>query len=200
MSDSIDLGTLLALPGVMNEGSSAEGSFSSIPTEELWLICRDVLDKSLVNLQEMRVDEGAAMDKDLRENLEILRGAIDRIRERSPAVVADYRERMLDRVRSALADHDVELDASHIIREIAIFSDRSDISEEIVRFESHLVQFEATLELTEAAGRKLEFVSQEMGREVNTIGSKSNDVQIATEVVAIKSSLERIREMIQNVE
>jgi uncharacterized protein (TIGR00255 family) len=200
MPDSIDLGMLLTLPGVVDEKGSTDGTLDSMSTDELWSVCREVLDQALASLQEMRVDEGAAMEKDLRENLEILRGAIARIRERSPLVVADYRERMLERVRTALADHDVELDASHIIREIAIFADRCDISEEIVRFESHLEQFEATLELTEAAGRKLEFVSQEMGREANTIGSKSNDVEIAAEVVTIKSSLERIREMIQNVE
>ena len=99
-----------------------------------------------------------------------------------------------------LAEHDLALDPADVIREIAIFAERGDISEEIVRLRSHLEQFETIMGLAESSGRKLEFLTQEMHREINTIGSKSTDVEIARHVIEIKAAIERLREMIQNVE
>ena len=99
-----------------------------------------------------------------------------------------------------MAEYEVSLDPTDLIKEVALFAERSDISEEVVRLRSHFEQFESIMELPESSGRKLEFLTQEMFREANTIGSKANDVEIAGEVIEIKASLERIREMIQNVE
>ena len=125
---------------------------------------------------------------------------LDRIERRAPAVVEDYRTKLSDRLKRALADAQVPLDPADLIKEVGLFADRSDISEEIVRLRSHLDQFQATMKLPESAGRKLDFLTQEMFRETNTIGSKANDVEIAREVIEIKTAVERIREMIQNVE
>ncbi len=115
-------------------------------------------------------------------------------------MVEDYRNRLFDRLKRTLADLGAHLEPSDVIREVGLFTDRSDISEEIVRLRSHLDQFQETMELAESSGRKLDFLTQEMFREVNTIGSKANDVEIARHVIEIKTVVERIREMIQNIE
>jgi uncharacterized protein (TIGR00255 family) len=115
-------------------------------------------------------------------------------------VVQSYQARLTSRVEQALSELNVTVEPADLLREIALFADRSDISEEIVRLRSHLQQYEAALMLPESSGRKLEFIAQEMGREINTIGSKANDAEISHLVVEIKTALERIREQIQNVE
>ena len=115
-------------------------------------------------------------------------------------MAAGYRTRLGERLSKILAEFSVTLDEADLIREVSIFAERSDISEEIVRLRSHLEQFAAIMTLEESSGRKLEFLTQEMFRETNTIGSKANDVQIARHVIEIKAAIERMREMIQNVE
>ena len=117
-----------------------------------------------------------------------------------PGVANAYRDRLLERVRSLVAELDVQIDRSDLIKEVAIFAERSDIAEEVVRLASHLDQFQEIMNEPESAGRKLEFLTQEMFREANTIGSKASDVAISREVVEIKGLLERIRELVQNVE
>ena len=125
---------------------------------------------------------------------------LDAIRERAPRVVTAFRERLLERVRGLLTELDVKLDRSDLIKEVSIFAERSDIAEEVVRLASHLEQFQEIIHEDESAGRKLEFLTQEMGREANTIGSKASDVEISREVVEIKGALEKIRELVQNIE
>ncbi len=115
-------------------------------------------------------------------------------------MVEEYRTRLYDRLKRTLAELDVTLDPGEVIKEVSLFADRSDISEEIVRLRSHLEQFQASMELPDNAGRKLDFLTQEMFREANTIGSKANDVEITRSVIEIKTAIERIREMIQNIE
>ena len=122
------------------------------------------------------------------------------IRQRAPGVAAAFRDRLHERVRSLLAEHDVELDRSDLIKEVSIFAERSDIAEEVVRLASHLEQFQEIMNDPESPGRKLEFLTQEMFREANTIGSKAGDVEISRHVVEIKGTLEKIRELVQNVE
>ena len=145
-------------------------------------------------------DEGRAMAADLAANCRAVAASLDQIERRAPLVVEDYRNRLLDRLQKTLAEFDVALDPADVIKEVSLFADRSDISEEIVRLRSHLEQFQATMELPESSGRKLDFLTQEMFREANTIGSKANDVEIARHVIEIKTAIERIREMIQNIE
>ena len=125
---------------------------------------------------------------------------LERIAERGPHVVASYQKRITERVQSLLQGQGATLEPRDLIREVAIFAERADIAEEVVRLRAHLAQFVEVIHENESAGRKLEFVVQEMGRETNTIGSKAGDVQISRHVVEIKANLERIRELIQNVE
>jgi uncharacterized protein (TIGR00255 family) len=128
-------------------------------------------------------------------------GSLNKIAERSPVIAELYRRRLKDRVDEALAQFKTSaIEAVDLVREVCLFADRSDISEEIVRLRSHLQQFAQALQAPESAGRKLEFICQEMGRETNTIGSKANDAEISQEVVEIKTALERLREQLQNVE
>jgi uncharacterized protein (TIGR00255 family) len=122
------------------------------------------------------------------------------IEQRAPQVVEAYRQRLADRLNGWLESHQVQITPADIVKEIGVFADRADISEEIVRLRSHLEQFHATLEAKDSNGRKLDFLVQEMFREVNTIGSKGNDVEISRRVVDMKTIIERLREMVQNVE
>ena len=122
------------------------------------------------------------------------------IERRAPLVADAYRARLNERLGKILAEFDVALQPGDLVREVGIYAERSDISEETVRLRSHLEQFAAIMALEESSGRKLEFLTQEMFRETNTIGSKANDVLIARHVIEIKAAIERMREMIQNIE
>ena len=140
------------------------------------------------------------MRQELLDNCETIRKNLDRVAELAPRVVEAYRDRLHERVRALLAEFDVEVDKADLIREVSIFAERGDIAEEIVRLRSHLDQFAQVIDESESSGRKLEFLSQEMFREANTIGSKASDVEISRYTVEIKGVIEKIREMIQNVE
>lgn len=140
------------------------------------------------------------MAADLKTNCRAIAAELNLIAERAPQMVEAYRSRLEERLKKLLAEQDVTLSPADLIREISIFAERSDISEEIVRLRSHLEQFDTIMGLPESSGRKLEFLIQELFREINTIGSKSTDVEIARHVIEIKTAIERLREMIQNVE
>jgi len=191
----VSLETLLALPGVVIE-QRASGSDAA----EVWPVIQETLEAAMANLAKMRIEEGRDMANDLRANCRLVAAELKEIAGRAPLVVEAYRSRLNERLKTVLADHQVSLDPADVIKEVSIYAERSDISEEIVRLGSHLEQFDEIMELAESSGRKLEFLTQEMFRETNTIGSKANDVQIARHVIDIKAAIERIREMIQNVE
>lgn len=140
------------------------------------------------------------MAADLTVNCRAVAASLGQIERRAPLVVEDYRNRLFERLKRTLAELNVSLEPADVIKEVSVFADRSDISEEIVRLRSHLEQFQASMNLPDSAGRKLDFLTQEMNRETNTIGSKANDVEIARCVIEIKTAIERIREMIQNIE
>jgi uncharacterized protein (TIGR00255 family) len=125
---------------------------------------------------------------------------LGQIETRAPQVIVAYRERLAERIGSLMVEYNVTMQSSDVVREVGLFAERADVSEEIVRLRSHLEQFEATLGEPESAGRKLDFLVQEMFREANTIGAKANDALIARHVVELKTAIERMREMIQNVE
>jgi uncharacterized protein (TIGR00255 family) len=148
----------------------------------------------------MRQEEGRAMGQELLHYRDHIAAELGKIRDRLPDAVTSYRDRLHERVRNLLAELDVEIDRSDLIKEVSIFAERSDIAEEVVRLASHLDQFEEIANEPESPGRKLEFLTQEMFREANTIGSKAGDVEIARHVVEIKGTLEKIRELVQNVE
>ena len=195
LGEAVPLAQLLLLPGVVIENPT-----SPAEAEEEWPLVRETLVAAMENLAQMRTDEGRAMAKDLRANCQSIGAELKQIERRAPLVIEAYRGRLVERLQATLADFQVTLDPADLIKEVGLFAERSDISEEIVRLSSHLEQFDSIMELPESSGRKLEFLTQEMFRETNTIGSKANDVQIARHVIEIKASIERVREMIQNVE
>ncbi len=191
----IDFGPLLTLPGVVEEVRTA----ASDPHED-WPAIAQVVIAALEKLQAARVREGEAMARELETLGRSVEEELARIAERGPLVVQAYQKRLTERIAALVADQGLTVDPKDLIREIAIMADRSDISEEVVRLRAHMVQYHETLRETDGAGRKLEFVLQEVGREINTIGSKSNDIEISRKVVQIKGVLEKIRELVQNVE
>lgn len=189
------LQTLLLLPGVVDENLRGEHD----PRDD-WPAIEPVIREALGALAKMRAEEGVALAADLAHNGRQISELLDAVARRSPEVTQSYQSRLTGRVQQALSELNVTVEPADLLREIALFADRSDISEEIVRLRSHLQQYEAALLMSESSGRKLEFIAQEMGREINTIGSKANDAEISRLVVEIKTALERIREQIQNVE
>jgi uncharacterized protein (TIGR00255 family) len=192
---AIDLAQLLSLPGVVDEASSREAR-----SELEWPEIATVVSEALAKLETARAAEGRAMADEL---VGLGRGVADQLSlivERVPQAVTHYQKRLTERIGALVKEHGVSIEPKDLIREIAILADRSDISEEVVRLRAHLTQYFAVIEEDDSAGRKLEFISQEMGREVNTIGSKAGDVAISRAVVEVKALLEKIRELVQNVE
>lgn len=186
---------LLALPGVVDDSRWSEADLAQVgPSIER------LVRAALGHFQQFRVQEGAAMAADLDKQCKTILAEVDRIAALVPQVVAEYRDRLHQRVQEALKPASVTLTASDILREVALFTDRADISEEIVRLRSHLDQFQQLLQAATSQGRKLEFMCQELFREANTIGSKSNHVGVAHAAVEIKTAIERMREIVQNVE
>ena len=191
----IRIESLLTLPGVVEEKQS-----NAFDAERDWPLVESTLESALKSLSTMRAAEGEALAADLRLNCQLVSDQLDKIETRLPEVAEGYRQRLLERVNRTLEKFDIRLEASDIIREISMYMERSDISEEIVRLRSHLEQMEATMNLPESSGRKLDFLTQEMFREANTIGSKSSDVEIPKYTVEIKAAIERMREQVQNIE
>jgi uncharacterized protein (TIGR00255 family) len=188
----ITIGTILQAPGVM---CSPE---HSIDAAEAWPVLQQALAAALAELIKMREREGKHLAKDLIHRLKVLRQEIKEVRAIYPDVVKKYRSALLDRIEKAGLD--LPIDDERLLKEVSFFADRSDISEEVTRLESHLAQFAHHLRKNEPVGRTLEFITQEIFRELNTLGAKSNDAAISQHVVACKSELEKIREQIQNLE
>jgi uncharacterized protein (TIGR00255 family) len=195
LAGPLSIADLLPLPGVVDDHSA-----SALDLDHDWPRISRTLEAALANLAHMREDEGRAMAADLAANCRAIAAGLDQIAHRAPLMVDAYRSRLKERLEKVLNDFQVVLDPGDLIREVSLYADRGDISEEIVRLRSHLEQFDTIMGLPESAGRKLEFLTQEMFREANTIGSKANDVEIARHVIEIKTAIERIREMVQNVE
>lgn len=192
---AVSLDTLLALPGAVEEtGALAHRASDDWPAIEAAV--REAIDA----LTAMRAGEGRAMEISLRENLAAIAAAVSEVERRAPLVVEAYRARIEERLNKLMAGFERAVEPSDIVREVGLMADRADISEEVVRLRSHVEQFLATMDLPESAGRKLEFLTQEMFREANTIGSKAGDLEISRHVIEIKAAIERIREMVQNVE
>jgi uncharacterized protein (TIGR00255 family) len=188
----ITIGTILQAPGVMRSPEH------TVDGQEAWPVLEQALDAALAELIKMREREGKHLAKDLIHRLKILRKEIKEIRALYPDVVKKYRSALLERIEKAGLN--LPIDDERLLKEISFFADRSDISEELTRLESHLAQFAHHLRKNEPVGRTLEFITQEIFRELNTLGAKSNDAAISQHVVACKSELEKIREQIQNLE
>lgn len=191
----IDLAALLALPGVVEDRRPPADD----PHND-WPALSGTVSEALRKFQASRGEEGRAMGQELLALGKAIADQLSAIADRGPDVVAAYHKRLLERVQTLVQKEGVTIEARDLVREIGIFSERADISEEVIRLRAHLGQYLDVIHEPESAGRKLEFVVQEMGRETNTIGSKANDIEISRGVVEIKGMLEKIRELIQNVE
>ena len=164
-----------------------------------WRVVETALDQAVSDCLLMRKEEGEAITSDLSRRLHQLEVLTGEVETRAPLVVQDARDRLQRRIQDLLGEA-AELDEARLAQEIAFFAEKSDITEEVVRFQSHIQQFRDLLEASGPRGRQLEFLLQEMHREVNTIGSKANDLEIAQKVIQMKTELERFREQLQNVE
>lgn len=190
------LAGVLLLPGI-----APEAAHVGTPPDEEWSVVEQALEDAVRRLDSMRRDEGRAMAAELLLHHRHIADQLELIRQHQPTVVTDYRSRLLDRVRQVISETGVVVEPQHLVREVALYADRTDVNEELTRLTSHLDQFAELIERgSEGAGRKLEFVVQEMGREVNTLGSKAGDVTVSRHVVEIKATLEKVRELVQNVE
>lgn len=158
------------------------------------------LNNSLVSLIKMRETEGNALKEDILSKADRLLDVFTQIEERAQSVVLEYRDKLSNRVSELIAKSDIKLEETRLATEVALYADRSCIDEEITRFKSHIVQLKDTLNFDEPIGKRLDFIIQELNRETNTIGSKSNDLIITNAVIEIKNILEQIREQIQNIE
>ena len=185
---------LLSLPGVVTSNSADRSS------EAKRKLILNTVEDALVQFNQMRTSEGEALSSDFNLQLKRLEDLIVKIRERAPIVIQRYSDRLAEKLNQLLQQHNVTLSDSDLTREIGIFADRCDITEELVRLDSHLGQFREVMQSEQSEGRKLDFITQELFREINTIGSKANDATIANCVVESKTVVERIREQVQNIE
>lgn len=192
-SSDVTLDLLLRAPGVM------QTTDDDVEAEDYWEALQKALKQALADLLKMREREGKSLEKDLTGRMKEIQKAVGRIAKRAPEVQVRYREQLQQRIQNAGLELP-QVEDERLIKEVVYFADRSDISEEITRLQSHFGQFEDCLKSKEPVGRTLDFLSQEMNREVNTIGSKANDAEIARDVVIIKAELERYREQVQNIE
>ena len=165
---------------------------------QAWKVIETALEQGVKQCIHMRREEGSAIEADFNERLNQMETLSREVESRAPLVFLEVRDRLQKRIEELLGQGQV--DESRLAQEVAILAEKSDITEEMVRFKSHIKQFRTLLEASGPRGRQLEFVLQEMHREINTAGSKANDVEIGQKVIQIKTELERFREQLQNVE
>jgi uncharacterized protein (TIGR00255 family) len=192
LDSGLDLRTLAQLPDVFLWEHTA------MSDAETWDLVKTVVNRACDNMETMKSREGQALARDLENRLKLVRTQLDLITTRAPLRPAEAKERLTSRVQALLGD--IEMDPIRIAQEVAMMVDRLDCTEECVRLAAHIDQFRSLIEGNELAGRKLNFLLQEMNREANTIGSKSNDVEITRAVIVVKEEIERLREQVQNVE
>lgn len=194
-ADSLSLRDLLLLPGVVR------GEESLIPDKDsIHPVVRKVVDQALSQLRSMRELEGSHLEKDLRHRAKELEKHLENLGEEAPRAVEEYQKKLDQRVRKLLGDHEGALGPEDILKEVAIVAERSDITEEIARMESHINQFFETLNDNSPVGRKLEFIVQEMFREANTMSSKSTSSTLTREIVHLKAEVDRMKEQVVNIE
>src|SRR4051794_30432782 len=195
----------LNLPGpvTLDQLARAPGVFQTdeqiAEEEDFWPSVEKALKKALSQIVQMRVREGIHLEQDLTERIAIMRKATAHIQANAPKVAKRYRQQLIERIKGAGPEAPV-LEDERLLKEVVYFADRSDISEELSRLQSHFKQFDACRKSKDPVGRTLDFLAQEMNREANTIGSKANDSLISREVVTLKAELEKFREQAQNVE
>ena len=193
LQDDITVMNIAKFPDIIKSEEKEEDE------DLLWSMLKVALDDCLVKLKDMRKEEGIKLSNDIDMRCDLLKDYIEQIENYSYNVVNEYKEKLNNRIVEIL-DNPSLVDENRLAQEVAIYADKCSITEEIVRFKSHILQLKKTIHKDESIGRKIDFLIQEMNRETNTIGSKSSDLNITNLVVEIKSELEKIREQIQNVE
>jgi uncharacterized protein (TIGR00255 family) len=193
LEDGVTLDLLARLPGVVQPAQDISEA------EELWPATAAALGAALDMMLQMRAREGAFLARDLKKRMTQMRRGVARVQRLVPGVVQHYRAQLLQRIQEAGLTAP-GLDEERLIKEVFYFADRSDVTEELTRLQSHFQQFDDCLKSAEPVGRTLDFLSQEINREINTLGSKANNSLISKEVVLLKAELEKFREQVQNVE
>ncbi len=190
--DDISVSLIARFPEVITLNTKEED------LDEVWNNLKMALDDALNSFVLMREKEGQKLEEDITRRCDYIKEQIDKIELKAPAIVVEYKEKLEKRLKELLGD--IKIDESRIAMELAIFSDKANIDEELVRLNSHIIQMKDTLNLSEPIGRKLDFIVQEMNRETNTIASKANNLEITNISLNIKNEIEKIREQVQNVE
>lgn len=199
MKDKFDLLDDISVMNVAKFSDIIKPQEKEEDEELLWSMLKRALEIALTNLKQMRIEEGQKLSEDVIMRCDLLKNYIEEIEKYSYNVVIDYKEKLNNRISEILENPSI-IDENRLAQEVAIYADKSSITEEIVRFKSHIEQLKNTIIKNESIGRKIDFLIQEMNRETNTIGSKSSDLNITNLVVEVKSELEKIREQIQNIE
>lgn len=192
LHDDISASLISKFPDVLRVEKAEEDA------DEIWEVLKVALSNAIDSLVKMRENEGEGLKKNFLERAAYIESIVMEISNRSPEIVKDYKQRLEIRIKELLGQQTI--DESRLAMEVAIFADRCSIDEELVRMKSHINQLRETLNIDQPVGRKLDFLIQEMNREINTIGSKANDLIITKNVIEIKSEIEKMREQIQNVE
>ena len=193
LTGGVSLDQIVRAPGVFQTDEEL------VEAETVWPAVEKALKQALAALVKMREREGAHLAQDLAARIGVMRQAVERVQQQAPQTAENYRRSLLERIKTAGIEN-IAPDDERLLKEIVLFADRSDISEELTRLQSHFQQFEDCRKSKDPVGRTLDFLAQEMNREINTIGSKANDALISREVVTLKAELEKFREQAQNVE
>lgn len=189
--EEVDIPLLLRLKDIFSFERKA------IDAESDWTFLKDGLYRAFGQLEEWRVKEGGALREDLISRLLTIESMAASVEARAPGIIEDYRNRLKTEIEKLIAG---KVDEARILQEAAIFAERTDVSEELSRLKSHIDMFRKYLKFNEPIGKRLDFLCQELGRETNTVGSKSNDIQITQTVIEMKGELEKVREQVQNIE
>jgi len=188
----IDINRLVMLPGVINYGSP------TVDATELWASLKKALDEAIKNMDESRINEGKHLSKDLFLRVAKIEKSIDVIEKRSKTSVEHYKKALSKKIKELSGG--IEIDKERLAQEVALYAKNCDITEEVIRIKSHAISFEKSLSSGGEKGKTLDFVAQELIREINTVGSKANDFQISNHVILIKGEIEKIREQLKNIE
>ncbi len=190
---NIDLGLMARYPDAMDV------VYDEADLEVIWEVMKNSLTEALDSVKQMRQVEGDKLVVDVRQRVGMIESMLEEIEKLSPEILVNHKQKMIDRIQEVLEDQ-MEVDQERVIHEVAVYADKTNITEEIVRLRSHFGQLDKIISGGGAVGRKLDFLVQELNREVNTIGSKSPDIDISNYVIDMKSEIEKIREQIQNIE
>jgi uncharacterized protein (TIGR00255 family) len=199
LKDTFNINSEISMDLLVSGGAIIKPVETSLDMEARWPVFKDCMNEAITNLIAMRKEEGNFLEADISARLNDIEECIDQIQKESSDLLSHYQQRLKDRI-AALTKGIIEIDPDRIAQEAAFLADRSDISEEIVRAASHIKQFRSIISSAEPAGRKLNFLVQELNREFNTMGSKTNHSNVSHIIVEVKSDLEKIREQLQNVE